>query len=365
MANDAFARKSWSRLVVSLCSACIAVAGSSACTTHKVPKTEAAPQPPRSSSVSDVQDLERQLIATPNDLDLRSRVLKGYFLDRSPEGRTARARHALWVIENAPASDLAGSPETGFDHILDLDGYSRAKAIWQTNLRAHGSDARVVGNAATFFLFGDRAYAEELCKRAIELEPTNPKRRLRLASLYMLDSRRLNESDNPEAATKALAQYEIAITLIQDKRERSYSLPQTAEAARLAGEDRKASDYATEMLRLAGELPRDWNYGNAIHDGHRILGHVALNQGDTETAKAHLLSAGATPGSPQLNSFGPELTLAQALLDRGERDTVAEYLQNCSRFWQGRSKALNNWIAQIRAGESPRLNRFMARPSSS
>ena len=366
MANGALARWSWSRLVVSLCSACLVVVGFSACSAHKGPKTQAAPQPPpRPSSMSEVQELERQILATPNDLGLRTRVLQLYALDRSPEGRAARARHALWVIENAPASDLAGSPETAFDHILDPDGFNRAKAIWQSNLKAHGSDARVVGNAAKFFLHGDRPYAEELYKRAVELEPTSPKWRLQLALLYMLDARRLNGPDSPEAATKALAQYEIAINLMQDKRERSYSLPQTAEAARIAGEDRKASDYATEMLRLAEELPRDWNYGNAIHDGHRVLGHVALNQGDTETAKAHLLSAGATPGSPQLNSFGPELTLAQALLDRGERDTVAEYLQNCSRFWQGRSKALNDWIAQIRAGESPRLNRFMARRSSS
>ncbi len=366
MANRACTPRSWRRLVVSLYSACVAAAGFSACSAHKGPKTEAAPQqPPRSSSVSEVQEVERLLLATPNDFDLRSRVLQRYFLDWSPEGRAARARHALWVIENAPASELAGNPETGFDEILDPDGYSRARAVWQSNLRAHGSDARVVGNASSFFLFGDRAYAEKLCKQAIELEPTNPKWRIQLALLYMLDARRLNGSDNPEAATKALDQYEVGINVTQGKQERSYYLAQAAEAARIAGDDSKASEYATELLRLAEEVPRDWNYGNAIHEGHGILGHVALNQGDTEAAKAHLLSAGATPGSPQLNSFGPELTLAQALLDRGERDTVAEYLQNCSRFWQDRSKALNDWITQIRAGESPRLNRFMARRSSS
>jgi hypothetical protein len=61
----------------------------------------------------------------------------------------------------------------------------------------------------------------------------------------------------------------------------------------------------------------------------------------------------------------PDLSLSDALLKRGERDAVAEYLQNCSRFWQGRSKVLEDWIAQIRSGKSPRLNRFMARRSSS
>ena len=71
-------------------------------------------------------------------------------------------------------------------------------------------------------------------------------------------------------------------------------------AALLAAEDGKAYGYASRALQGAEEQSRDWNYGNAIHDGHRILGHVALRQGDTEVAKAHLRSAGTTPGSPQL-----------------------------------------------------------------
>lgn len=366
MANRACIRRSWRRLVVSLGSACVAVAGSSGCSAHRGPNTAgAAAEPHDASSANDVQELERQLLAAPNDLDLRSRLLERYFLDWSPEGRTARSRHALWVIENVPASELAGSPETDFDEILDPDGYNRAKAAWQTNLRAHASDPRVVGNAASFFLLSDRAYAEELYKRSVKLEPTTPKWRLQLASLYMLDASRPDGSHNPEAAKKALDQYEIAISETQDKKTKGYSLGRTADAARIAGEDRKASDYATDLLRLAEELPRDWNYGNAIHEGHRVLGHVALDDGDVEAAKAHLLKAGETPGSPQLNSFGPDLSLAQALLERGERDTVAQYLQSCSRFWLGRSEALESWIALINAGKTPRLNRFLAGRSPS
>src|SRR5262245_308609 len=181
----------------------------------------------------------------------------------------------------------------------------------------------------------------------------------------MLDARRVNGPDNPQAAGKALVQYEDALKLISDPKDRSHHLADAAEAARIAGENGKASGYATELLRLAGELPQDWNYGNAIHDGNRILGHVALADGDVDTAKACLLRAGATPGSPQLNSFGPDLSLADALLKREERLTVIEYLQSCSRFWRGHSDALNNWIAQIRAGQTPRLHAFLARRAHS
>src|SRR5262245_26339911 len=179
MKNHACTRLSWRRLPMLLSLACLALVASSSCSSHKGPNTEMTPQQrPRSSSAGEAQELERQVLAAPNDLELRSRLLQRYFLDWSPEGRAARSRHALWVIENAPASELAGNPETQFDEILDPDGYSRARAIWKINLKTHESDARVMSNAAHFFIFGDRPYAEKLCQQSIELEPTNPKWRL-------------------------------------------------------------------------------------------------------------------------------------------------------------------------------------------
>jgi len=100
-----------------------------------------------------------------------------------------------------------------------------------------------------------------------------------------------------------------------------------------------------------------------VHEGHRILGHLELKAGDVEAAKKHLLEAGATPGSPSLNSFGPELTLANDLLAKGERDAVIEYLRLISRFWQGREDALESWIILIQGGKTPELNRFRAQRS--
>jgi hypothetical protein len=113
----------------------------------------------------------------------------------------------------------------------------------------------------------------------------------------------------------------------------------------------------------ARHLPRNGNYGNAVHEGHRVLGHLDLKAGDVEAAKKHPLEAGKTPGSPQLDSFGPELTLASDLLARGEREAVVEYLRQISRFWKGREEALEEWIILIQAGKTPELNRFRARRS--
>jgi hypothetical protein len=48
-----------------------------------------------------------------------------------------------------------------------------------------------------------------------------------------------------------------------------------------------------------------------------VLGQVALRRGDAKKAASFLLAAGKTWGSPQLNSFGPNMPLANDLLAAG------------------------------------------------
>jgi hypothetical protein len=76
-----------------------------------------------------------------------------------------------------------------------------------------------------------------------------------------------------------------------------------------------------------------WNYGNAIHNGNTILGLVALYDDDLEAAKRYFIQSGQTPGSPQLDTYGPNMLLAKELIERGHKDIVLEYFQLCSKFW--------------------------------
>jgi hypothetical protein len=306
-----------------------------------------------------VAELEKKVAAAPADLEARSRLLRHYAADRGPEARAARSRHALWVIANAPEAEIAGTPFAYLDRVLDGEAHGQARSLWLAHVEANGTNPRIVGNAAAFFLLSEPDRARELLKRGRELEPTSPQWSERLAHLEMLAARRPG-TDARDAARRALEEYESALGLIKDEKKRYYGLADVAEAARLAGSNEKARDYANELLRLAEQLPRDWNYGNAVHEGHRVLGHLELAAGDVEAARKHLLEAGATPGSPSLDSFGPELTLASDLLEKGEREAVVEYLQRVSRFWKGREEALEEWIILIRAGKTPELNRFLA-----
>jgi len=53
-----------------------------------------------------------------------------------------------------------------------------------------------------------------------------------------------------------------------------------------------------------------------------VLGRLALRDGNIAAAKAFLLEAGKSTGSPQMNSFGPNLSLAKDLLQKGEKEVV-------------------------------------------
>jgi hypothetical protein len=140
---------------------------------------------------------------------------------------------------------------------------------------------------------------------------------------------------------------------VKGEEARFYALRDAAKSALDVAKPKQADAYAHELLTLAEKFKSDWNYGNAIHDGHVVLGRLALLNGDRSVACQHLLDAGDTRGSPQLNSFGPNMTLARDLLDAGERDCVLQYFQKCRRFWEMGQDKLSEWEDAVRHQRPP------------
>ncbi len=145
-----------------------------------------------------------------------------------------------------------------------------------------------------------------------------------------------------------------------------------AKAASDAGDAELATRYASELLAKNTDAS-SWNYGNVVYEANQILGLAALKKGDIASAKRYLIAAGKTRGSPQLDSFGPEMTLAQGLLAKGEKDTVLEFLDLVAIFWarpkpghpeefaellRQHAATIEGWKAEIRAGRQPTLDRF-------
>ena len=132
-----------------------------------------------------------------------------------------------------------------------------------------------------------------------------------------------------------------------------YSLADLAKRAFNAGEAEKASVYSKRLLEMAPKYTKDWNYGNAIYYGNFVLGRIAVNKDNLAQAGEYLLAAGGTPGSPQLDSFGPNMSLAKELLEKNQSDVVLHYLGLCKTFWKMDRGKLDQWSATIRRGEIP------------
>ena len=185
-----------------------------------------------------------------------------------------------------------------------------------------------------------------------EPDPNEESRRMsKQALMIRLEARRGSPEAIQEAAEKALEIYENAYA-VANKIGKDYLLEALGKTSLEANQIKKAREYAETMLKITH---RGAAFGNRIHHGNVILGRIALREGNVEEAKNRLIAAGTTPGSPQLNSFGPNMALAKELLEKGERDVVGKYFFLCSNFWNSdRAQAkMDQWWDQIKEGKIP------------
>lgn len=59
-----------------------------------------------------------------------------------------------------------------------------------------------------------------------------------------------------------------------------------------------------------------------------------------------------------MDSFGPDLDLANQLLKHGKIDPVLEYLRDIKRFWKMDNGQIDQWLSAIDRRDKPELDRF-------
>ncbi|TWU07007.1 hypothetical protein CA54_54110 [Symmachiella macrocystis] len=332
-------------------------------------------------SKKDVRKLEDQLSCPDNELAIRIVLLVSYLNMRGNKKliRLARLRSVFWIIENAPECNTAGSPYAFLIDVEDSADYEKAKQLWLGHVEAHGNNLKILGNASQFFTLRDKTLSEKLLKRGRVLDPSNPEWTERLGQLYSLGNcPKLSGHTQGDSAHKALEHFQAADEIRRgvpfhgvakvevDAKHRKekiliesamtlFSLCDLTNAAIKAGEFQVAREYATKLLRTAhlSELPEGVRQGQPVFDGNLALGWCALKEGDVDLAKNYLIAAAHTKGSPTLNSFGPDMSLAKALMERGERAAVLEFLELCTEFWKMSGTRHQQWIEDVKHGNIP------------
>jgi hypothetical protein len=327
----------------------------------------------RSLSKAQADELESLLPLGEHECGLRVLLVSFYFL-KQLESKVAptRRNHILWLIEHAPKMDFL-KDYCQLLKAVDPEGYRQAKDLWLGNIEANPECPTIIANAASFFVLNDFTLCEQYLKRGLALKPGNPHWPEQLGQLYLLRSHSRSkdgEQHDQGESTKSFAALEKAEELRESQQStdasgsdkigpmlrRMFSLSQLAKSAFDASEFECPTNYSTELLSLASssELPELFrNDGNAVHSGNLILGRVALEMGNIEEAKSRLLASGKTQGSPNLSSFGPNMSLAKGLLELGENAVVLEYFQLCAEFWESDRDSLKSWTEQVRQGKIP------------
>ena len=309
----------------------------------------------RELSPKAAKELEAQVEIKPSDFNSRLKLLAYYFsssMRRSPKAVAAHSNLVSWFIKNHPDHPVLGTPEGTVDHIRNPVGYQKVRRQWENLVDAGPKDAKIAFNAAIFLMRAERNLAESLFLKAQDLEPDDPRISRELGHFYRRQVHRVEGEERTKVATQSMKQFERAMERHGRKFYRYTLLGDAARAAFEAGETEKSRKYAEELLEMANSNEEfAFRTGNAIHHGNLVLGRLALKAGDIEGAKRHLLEAGQSTGSPQLNSFGPNMLLAKELLEKGEKDVVQEYFDLCSKFWD--REELNEWEAVIEKGQIP------------
>lgn len=147
------------------------------------------------------------------------------------------------------------------------------------------------------------------------------------------------------------AQKELANA--KSEEERFYALNDAAKEGFELGRIKQSQKHAEELLTVLPKYKDNWNYGNAVQDANLVLGRIAVLEGRLDDAKQFLNKAGQSPGSPQMDSFGPNMSLAKDLLEKGETDIVLQYFELCRKFWKMENGKLDQWSREVKAGNVP------------
>ena len=308
--------------------------------------------------------LEGLLAEKPQTLRVRI-ALMGYHACRGGESGRSGGRYAdlvVGLVEHHSKLDLAFE----ISRFLNPPGFQKGATQWLAAAKANPADPKILGHAGAYLTFNlyvedFRDQGQKLLLEARRLDPRNPRWPLYLGEGAHVEFIR---ERSKEAAAKALGHFEEAWELSPEK-ERPALRPGgqhlyhvLSNLALAAGKPEKAEKYAARLLEVVTEKEESWNYGNAIHEANIVLGRTALWSGKTEEARKFLLAAGRTPGSPQLNSFGPSMELAEELLKKGERETVLQYFELCRKFWNNPDaiERLDEWTKGVREGKTPKFS---------
>jgi len=264
----------------------------------------------------------------------------------------ARARG---ILDAAAILGLAGIDDTNFPRFTTSTAKRDTPAAASARKQVESSDdANVPGGAGEFFsrtnninapfniTFGDddmQALAEKWLRRARQLAPTSDAWNSALSNVIRARSQRTND---PAEKLRLLNE---ACALLPDAQK--LNMRADIAQAEFEASDDASAERDAQALAAAVRNIYDW------HIGQMVLGRLALARGDEAAAKEHLLASVRPPASIKNPVLQPNMTLAQEILDSGDKQTVLAFLEASRDIWKFDQGRLDHMVNFVKRGLPP------------
>lgn len=298
--------------------------------------------------------LEKEFEEKPDDFNLSAQLLGFYYYScykKEPDASKKLGDFILSLIKSHPEAAVLGSNPYGQ---LDFhnEKYAEAQQLWAQQVEKNPKSIPILMNAVKSAFKQGGELTEKYLLQAQTLEPDSREISQKLADFYRI-SREFPGADKKDLASKELAE----LTKLYKRPEygivKSMFLSRMAKAAlEIPGELDFADKEAGLMISLIETTSEERTAGELFYFGYFTKGMVAVKKGDTDKAVEFLLKSAETSGSPLFNR-GPNMSLAKALLEAGQKDAVIEFLDKCGKFWKYDRSKREKWISEIKDGKTP------------
>lgn len=311
--------------------------------------------------LKDVLALQTQLKNNPDDTKARL-LLLAYYRDKkeTPTIKKTKLEYRKWLIQNHP--EINWMEESGFINwrIDESADYQELRALWLQQTESKKDEKQIRLNAVKFFYYAEPELAAILLEDGLKLFPDDYNFQDELVDIYISIAR---DDENAESSKKkklrAIEQGEKMLVTLKKERSnkrdtsRSILLSTLAHFSLDVEEFAKAKSFATEYVLEFGSKDAD-----TAHEGNIILGLIAFKEGDITKAKEHLLIAARSSIREEVTWVTPDFELAEKLFDKGEKDTVVEYLKLCEQIDKDSAKIFQKWQALIKSGKKPNFEEY-------
>jgi|GEM_PF-6130033 len=298
--------------------------------------------------------LEFELLSSPNDIQTRVDLIwyyRGQFTDAGAE-REAN-EHVLWLIEHQPRSAVLAAPVAEIASLPDRTAHRAAAVLWEEQIgeRDNAKDAKVLGHAGIFFVSSNPAKAAALLEKAVALDEHSLTWIRHLARAYHALVNTTPLDPEHRYARSAVKAYEQALAQASSNRDKADLLIHLSVVAIEAVDLPKAQRAANDLVNIAPQLTEESDRAVALHAAHVALGRVELMSGQDDAAIAKLREAADAIKDRNVFFSQLDLTLARALLKKGHKLPVLEYLDVVHRIT--RASEVSDMISEIKASMLP------------